>query len=54
MRVLLFTGAGASVELGIPAMRLMAELFRDHLHDLSLPVEVIDKIDRLVGLQKTL
>lgn len=45
----MFTGAGASVELGIPAMRLMAEQFRDHLHDLSLPVEVIDKIDKLVG-----
>lgn len=49
MKVLLFTGAGASVELGIPAMRRMAEQFRDHLHDLALPKEVVDKIDRLVG-----
>ena len=49
MNVLLFTGAGTSVELGVPAMRSMAEQFRDHLHDLSLPEEVIEKIDGLVG-----
>ncbi len=49
MKVLLFTGAGASVELGVPAMRRMAEQFRDHLHDLALPTEVIEKIDALVG-----
>lgn len=49
MKVLLFTGAGASVEIGIPAMRRMAELFRDHLHDLALPTAVVEKIDKLVG-----
>lgn len=51
MKVLLFTGAGASVELGISAMRRMAERFRDHLHDLSLPADVIEKIDALVDDQ---
>lgn len=49
MKVLLFTGAGASVELGISAMRKMAEQFRDHLHDLSLPEGVVEKMDNLVG-----
>lgn len=49
MKILIFTGAGASFELGVPTMRPMAEQFRDHLHDLALPTEVIEKIDRLVG-----
>lgn len=49
MKVLLFTGAGASVELGISAMRRLVEQFRDHLHDLSLPAEVIGNIDSLVS-----
>ena len=49
MKVLLFTGAGASVELGVPAMRRMAEQFRDHLYDLALPEEVVGKIEKLVG-----
>ena len=49
MKVLLFTGAGASVELGISAMRKMAEQFRDHLHDLSLPEDIVEKMDKLVG-----
>jgi hypothetical protein len=30
-------------------MRKMAERFRDHLHDLSLPADVVEKIDALVG-----
>jgi len=49
MKVLLFTGAGASVELGISAMRKLVEQFRDHLHDLSLPEDVIANIDSLVS-----
>ena len=49
MKVLIFTGAGASFELGVPTMRPMVEQFRDHLHDLALPANVIEKIDRLVG-----
>ena len=49
MKVLVFTGAGASVELGVPTMRPMVEQFRDHLHDLALPSDVVGKIDRLVG-----
>lgn len=48
MKVLLFIGAGASVELGIPSMRPMAEQFRDHLHDLALPTAVVEKIDSLI------
>ena len=49
MKVLLFTGAGASVEIGIPAMRKLVEQFRDHLHDLSLPEDVIANIDSIVS-----
>lgn len=49
MKVLLFTGAGASVELGVPAMRRMAEQFRDLLHDLALPQTVLEKIDSLIS-----
>ncbi len=49
MRVLIFAGAGTSFELGVPTMRPMVEQFRDHLHDLTLPAIVIEKIDRLVG-----
>jgi hypothetical protein len=49
MKVLIFTGAGASFELGVPTMRPMVEQFRDHLHDLALPANVIEKIDKLVG-----
>jgi len=41
MKVLLFAGAGTSVELGIPAMRRMLEEFQLHLNDLRLSHEVI-------------
>ena len=36
---MLFTGAGASVELGVPAMRTMAEEFVRHLQDQDFPSE---------------
>ncbi len=49
MKVLVFTGAGASVELGIPAMRQMAEQFREHLVDINLPPTVIEKIHSLIN-----
>lgn len=44
MRVLLFTGAGASVELGVPAMRSMVEQFGDHLSDHGIAARVVDKL----------
>ncbi len=37
------------MELGITAMRKMAEQFRDHLHDLSLPEDIVEKMDNLVA-----
>lgn len=46
MKVLLFTGAGASVELGIPAMRMMLEQFRAHLWEHQFPQDIIEKIDK--------
>jgi hypothetical protein len=33
MNIFLFTGAGCSVELGVPAMRSMAEQFLEHLNE---------------------
>jgi len=48
MRVLLFTGAGTSAELGVPAMRVMAEQFIDHLHDVDVEQSIVDKIERLI------
>lgn len=37
MNILIFVGAGASAELGVPMMRPMAEEFLQHLKDLSWP-----------------
>lgn len=48
MKVLIFIGAGASYELGVPTMRPMAEQFRRHLHDLALPPVIVEKMDRLI------
>ncbi len=45
MKVLLFTGAGASVELGIPAMRMMLEQFRVHLWEHRFPQNMLEQID---------
>jgi len=43
---MLFTGAGASVELGVPAMRSMAEEFVRHLQDQRFPEESLDQLQR--------
>lgn len=48
MRLLLFAGAGTSAELGVPAMRRMAEQFIDHLHDIDLERSIVDKVERLI------
>lgn len=48
MKFLLFTGAGASVELGVPSMRPLVAQFRDHLEEQNVDQQVIDKIsDRI-------
>jgi hypothetical protein len=49
MKVLLFTGAGTSAELGVPAMRVMAEQFIAHLHDLELDQTIVDRVERLIA-----
>jgi hypothetical protein len=46
MRILLFTGAGASVELGVPAMRMMLEQFLDHLKERCFTPEALIKIEQ--------
>jgi hypothetical protein len=48
MKVLLFTGAGTSAELGVPAMRMMAEQFIAHLHDLELDRTIVDRVEQLI------
>lgn len=49
LKVLLFTGAGASVELGVPAMRRMVEEFHVHLSNQELSEDIFDRIDRLLA-----
>ena len=44
MKILLFTGAGASAELGIPTMRPMAEKFVEHLEQQRFPEDVLGHI----------
>jgi len=52
MKILLFTGAGASAELGIPTMRPMAEKFVEHLEQQRFPEDVVRRIrERLVQAQ---
>ena len=41
LKILLFTGAGASIELGIPGMRRMVEDFHAELRNLGLSTHVI-------------
>lgn len=48
MRVLLFTGAGASVEIGVPAMRSMVEEFHEHLRGLPLESDLFERVDKLL------
>ena len=49
MKILLFTGAGTSAELGVPAMRAMAEQFIEHLHDLELDRSIVDRVGKLIA-----
>jgi hypothetical protein len=48
MRVLLFTGAGTSAELGVPAMRAMAEQFIDHLRDVDVEQSIVGRVEHLI------
>lgn len=49
MKILLFTGAGASVELGIPAMRRMVEEFHAHLSNLGLSRNILERFERMLS-----
>ena len=48
MNLLLFTGAGASVELGVPTMRRLAEDLHAHLKNQKLPENIFDHFNRLI------
>ena len=50
MRILLFTGAGASVELGIPGMRRMVEEFHGNLRNLRLSEKVVGRFEDMLPL----
>ena len=49
MKVLLFTGAGASVELGVPAMRRMVLDLHDHLRWQGITEEVFRRFDVMLS-----
>lgn len=49
MNLLLFMGAGASVELGVPAMRAMARELHDHLANLRLAPAVLERFDVMLS-----
>jgi len=44
VKILVFTGAGGSFELGIPTMRYMVEMFRDHLEERDLSPEFLEEL----------
>lgn len=48
MKILLFTGAGASIELGIPGMRRMVEDFHTNLKNLRISNNVVDRFEELL------
>jgi hypothetical protein len=48
VRVLLFAGAGVSAELGVPAMRAMAEAFLGHLRDSGYPDDLLSHLEQLL------
>lgn len=48
MRVLLFAGAGTSVELGVPAMRPMVLQFRTHLVERALAPDLLNRMDKVI------
>jgi len=47
--MLLFTGAGASIELGIPGMRGMAEEFHKELRNISLNDDIIGRFEKMLA-----
>ena len=49
MKVLLFLGAGTSVELGIPAMRKMAQEYHSHLANQELSQTVLARFEALLS-----
>ena len=49
MKILLFTGAGASVELGIPAMRRMVEEFHAHLNNLGPSGTILEQFEPMLS-----
>lgn len=49
MKVVVFTGAGASIELGVPTMRPMIEEFRNHLQERRIAAKVLAKLDQLMA-----
>lgn len=50
MRVLLFAGAGTSVELGVPAMTGLAQEFQEHCRQHKVHTELVDRILAVKGL----
>lgn len=42
MKLLIFVGAGSSVEMGVPAMRKMAEQLLDHLRECNLSKDILN------------
>ena len=48
MKVLLFTGAGASVELGIPAMRDMARELYSYFNRREWPINILEQLHELL------
>ena len=48
MKVLLFTGAGASVELGVPAMKQMARELYSYFGRRKWPGNILERLDALI------
>ena len=49
MRLMIFTGAGASVEAGVPSMRSLVEQFRVHLERRASSHPLVARIDERLG-----
>ncbi len=50
MKILLFAGAGTSVELGVPAMAGLAREFQEHCHLNDVHADLVDRILRETGM----
>ncbi|MCY4239937.1 MAG: SIR2 family protein [Rhodospirillaceae bacterium] len=50
MKVLLFAGAGTSVELGVPAMAGLATEFRDHCRHGGIQADLVEKLLKQNGM----